>query len=104
VVDAQHALIVAQQVMLAATTIPVEHPFATLKYHVFGHPRFLLRGLRGAHTEIGLAAIAYNLKRMVNILGGLRMTQQLRQPDTKPSPKQERSRPGAFYDFEALVP
>ncbi len=22
----------------------VEHPFATLKYHIFGHPRFLLRG------------------------------------------------------------
>jgi transposase len=23
----------------------VEHPFATLKYRIFGHPRFLLRGL-----------------------------------------------------------
>jgi hypothetical protein len=26
----------------------VEHPFGTLKYHIFGHPRMLLRGLRGA--------------------------------------------------------
>jgi transposase len=49
----------------------VEHPFANLKYRIFGHPRFLLRGLRGAQTEISLAVAAYNLKRMRNILGGM---------------------------------
>src|SRR5258708_3563294 len=48
----------------------VEHPFATLKYRIFGHPRFLLRGLRGAQTEMSLAGMAYNIKRMINILGG----------------------------------
>ena len=48
----------------------VEHPFATLKYRIFGHPRFLLRGLVGAQTEMSLATIAYNLKRMKNVLGG----------------------------------
>src|SRR6266853_4649428 len=48
----------------------VEHPFATLKYRIFGHPRFLLRGKDGAQTEIILATIAYNLKRMMNVLGG----------------------------------
>src|SRR5260370_1286566 len=47
----------------------VEHPFANLKYRIFGHPRFLLRGLRGAQTEISLGVAAYNLKRMLNILG-----------------------------------
>jgi hypothetical protein len=47
----------------------VEHPFATLKYQIFGHPRFLLRGRNGAQTEISLAVMAYNLKRMVNVLG-----------------------------------
>ena len=47
----------------------VEHPFATLKYRIFGHPRFLLRGLRGAQAEISIAVMAYNLKRMMNILG-----------------------------------
>jgi transposase len=51
----------------------VEHPFANLKYRIFGHPRFLLRGLRGAQTEISLAATAYNLKRMLNILGGCKL-------------------------------
>ncbi len=35
----------------------VEHPFATLKYHIFGHPRFLLRGRRGAQAEMSLAVI-----------------------------------------------
>ena len=48
----------------------VEHPFAFLKYRIFGYPRFLLRGLKGATTEITLASIAYNLKRMMNLLGG----------------------------------
>lgn len=47
----------------------VERPFALLKYVIFGHPRFLLRGLSGARTEISLAAIAYNLKTMMNVLG-----------------------------------
>ena len=56
----------------------VEHPFANLKYRIFGHPRFLLRGLRGAQTEISLAVAAYNLKRMRNILGGQRLTSMLR--------------------------
>jgi hypothetical protein len=51
----------------------VEHPFASLKYRIFGHPRFLLRGLRGAETEISLAVAAYNLKRMLNILGGRKL-------------------------------
>lgn len=55
----------------------VEHPFATLKYRIFGHPRFLLRGLAGAQTEISLATMAYNLKRMINVLGSGKMAAQL---------------------------
>jgi transposase len=51
----------------------VEHPFATLKYRIFGHPRLLLRGVAGAQTEMGLAVMAYNLKRMINVLGGTKM-------------------------------
>lgn len=48
----------------------VEYPFAILKYGIFRHPRFLLRGLDGARCEIALAVIVYNLKRMLNLLGG----------------------------------
>jgi hypothetical protein len=54
-----------------------EHPFAALKYQIFGHPRFLLRGLRGARTEISLGVMAYNLKRMVNAVGASWLTTQL---------------------------
>lgn len=55
----------------------VEHPFATLKYQVFGHPRFLLRGVGGAQTEISLATMVYNLKRMMNVLGGRKLMAEL---------------------------
>jgi len=48
----------------------VEYPFALLKYAILGHPRFLLRGLEGARCEVALAVMAYNLKRMLNLMGG----------------------------------
>jgi transposase len=54
-----------------------EHPFAALKYHIFGHPRFLLRGRVGAQTEISLATMVYNLKRMLTIMGGIRLRSTL---------------------------
>jgi transposase len=55
----------------------VERPFAMLKYVIFGNPRFLLRGLRGAQTEIGLATLAYNLKTMINAMGAVKVTATL---------------------------
>ncbi|HEY2546720.1 MAG TPA: IS1182 family transposase, partial [Candidatus Acidoferrum sp.] len=48
----------------------VERCFAFLKYGIFGHPRFILRGLQGTRTEISLAVMAYNLKRMFKVIGG----------------------------------
>jgi len=48
----------------------VEHPFATLKCRIFGYPRFLLCGIRGAQTEISLAIMIYNIKRMIKVFGG----------------------------------
>ena len=56
----------------------VEHPFATIKYRIFGHPRLLMRGLSGAQVEIGLATMAYNLKRITNVLGASKLTEALR--------------------------
>jgi transposase len=44
---------------------------------IFGHKRFLLRGLAGAKTEISLATMAYNLKTMVNVLGARKMATAL---------------------------
>jgi len=46
----------------------VEHPFGTMKW-MMGSPRFLLRGLRKAKAEFALAVLAYNLKRVTNLLG-----------------------------------
>jgi transposase len=55
----------------------VEHPFAALKYRILGHPRLLLRGLAGAQIEISLATAAYNLKRMINVMGGKKLAMAL---------------------------
>lgn len=55
----------------------VEHPFGTLKDRIFGPPRFLLRGLGGAQTEFSLGTMAYNLKRMMKVLGGDRLAQAI---------------------------
>ena len=55
----------------------VEHPFATLKYRIFGHPRFLLRGLNGARTEMSPAVMVYNLKRMMKVFCGRRLRARL---------------------------
>jgi hypothetical protein len=55
----------------------VEHPFATIKYRIFGHPRLLMRGLTGARAEIGIATMAYNLKRIANVLGAVKLTRAL---------------------------
>jgi Transposase DDE domain len=63
--------------MMRLCRATVEHPFASLKYRIFGNPRFLLRGLRGAQAEISLATMVYNLKRILNVLGASRLRQAL---------------------------
>jgi transposase len=67
----------ATPAMMRLRRSTVEHPFGTLKYRIFGHPRLLLRGLEGARTEIALAILTYNLKRMINLLGATKLTQAL---------------------------
>jgi len=46
----------------------VEHPFGTVK-RVWGYNYFLTRGLRSVNTENALHFLAYNLRRVINILG-----------------------------------
>jgi hypothetical protein len=53
-----------------------EHPFGTLKQSM-GFRYFLLKGLRKVNGEAGLMLLAYNLKRVVNILKRVRFTQNL---------------------------
>jgi hypothetical protein len=44
-----------------------EHPFGTLK-RWFGYTHFLLKGLTKVRTEWSLMTLAYNLKRVLNLV------------------------------------
>lgn len=46
----------------------VEHPFGTIKMWM-GATHFLTKRLKNVSTEISLSVLAYNLKRMMTILG-----------------------------------
>lgn len=54
-----------------------EHPFGTIKYQIFGTPRFLIRSRWAAGTEMALAVLVYNLKRAANVLGPAGLLKQL---------------------------
>jgi transposase len=46
----------------------VEHPFGTIKARM-GATHFLMKGLKNVRTEMALSVLAYNLTRVMNILG-----------------------------------
>ena len=46
----------------------VEHPFGTIKQWM-NQGAFLLRGLEKVRAEFSLTALAYNLRRVLNIVG-----------------------------------
>jgi len=46
----------------------VEHPYGTIKRH-FGYTYFLTRGLQSVNSEGAFICFAYNLRRLINILG-----------------------------------
>jgi transposase len=46
----------------------VEHPFGTIKTWV-GYTHFLTKRLPKVKTEMSLLVLAYNLKRVINIIG-----------------------------------
>jgi hypothetical protein len=48
--------------------ITVEHPFGTIKSWM-GYTHFQMRTLKKVSTEMALHVLAYNLKRVMNILG-----------------------------------
>lgn len=71
------ARVAAEPHAMALRRQTAEHPFGSLKYHILSHGRFLLRGLRGAGTEMALAVLAYNLRRACNVLGLQNLTSRL---------------------------
>ena len=46
----------------------VEHPFGTIKAWM-GTTHFLTRRLKNVRTEMALNVLAYNIKRMISIVG-----------------------------------
>ena len=55
----------------------VEHPFGTLKLWM-GSAHFLTRTLDRVSTEMGLHVLAYNLKRVMKILGSGALIEAMR--------------------------
>ena len=56
------------QALMRRRKMRAEHPFGHIK-HNLGIRFFHLRGLHGAAAELGLAATAFNLQRMIKLLG-----------------------------------
>jgi len=68
VLDAVQARLDRQPEAMTLRRCTVEHVFGTLK-HWMGSTHFLTRRLRNVATEMSLQVLAYNLKRVISILG-----------------------------------
>ena len=55
----------------------IEHVFGTLKQWM-GSTHFLMRGLAHVNTEMSLYVLAYNLKRVIKLLGMPQTLQAMR--------------------------
>lgn len=74
----------------------VEHPFGTLK-HWWGHSHFLMRGLKKVRGEFSLSALAYNLRRVLNLVGVKKLLQTLHNRlGTTPTPAPAEDNAGLF--------
>ena len=63
--------------MMKARRETVEHPFGTLKLWM-GYTHFQMRTLEKVSAEMSLHVLAYNLKRVMNIMGTATLTEALR--------------------------
>jgi transposase len=58
----------ANPAIMQERTQLVEHPFGTIK-HASDQGYFLMKGLKNVRAEFSLSCLAYNLRRVINILG-----------------------------------
>jgi hypothetical protein len=68
VLDRMAARLAQHPGVLARRREMVEHPFGTIK-HWMNQGAFLMRGLENVRAEFSLTALAYNLRRVLNIVG-----------------------------------
>ena len=62
---------------MAIRSCTVEHPFGTIKAWM-GYSHFLMRQLKNVRTEMSLHVLAYNLRRMISIMGVAALMEALR--------------------------
>jgi hypothetical protein len=74
--DAMHERVARNPALMRLRAAIVEHTIAGLK-HLTDGGRFLLKGKKKVKAELALAATAYNLKRVMNIMGAAAMLQAL---------------------------
>ena len=83
--EAMQERVKAQPEKLKARQRIVEHPFGTLK-HWWDHSHFLMRGLKKVRGEFSLSALAYNLRRVLTIVGVKKLLHALQhRPGTAPT-------------------
>ena len=75
--DAMAARLAANPQMTRLRRNTVEHPFGTIK-HAMNQGHFLMKGLRQGRAEFSLSALAYNLLRVMNIVGVKALVEALR--------------------------
>jgi transposase len=68
VLDRMAARLKARPEVLDRRRETVEHPFGSIKQWM-GQGAFLMKGLENVRAEFSLTALAYNLRRVINILG-----------------------------------
>ena len=68
ILEAMQERVAAHPEKMKQRKMMVEHPFGTLK-HWWDQSHFLLRGLKKVCGEFSLSALAYNLRRVFNIVG-----------------------------------
>ena len=68
VLDRMAARLKARPEVLDRRRDSVEHPFGSIKQWM-GQGAFLMRGLENVQAEFSLTALAYNMRRVINILG-----------------------------------
>ena len=67
-VEAAEARLSRHPEMMRTRRATVEHPFGTLKAWI-GSGQFLTKTLRHVSTEMSLHVLAYNMKRVINLIG-----------------------------------
>ena len=75
--EAMHRRAMSDRKWMKLRRCLVEHPFGTMKW-MMGYPRFLVRGLVKAKSELALGVLCYNLKRVINMLGVQQLLMALR--------------------------